>query len=115
MARPPTIEAFHMTRLTLEDVSKIRAWHASGVSGAECARRIGISQTHANDILRGERWTGERRKTGGAHPRLVSAETVSQIMVRVAAGEKHEAVAFDLGVSRSYVTHLANGKRRPNG
>jgi len=101
-----------MTRLTIEDVSQIRAWHASGVSGAECARRIGISRTNANYILSGETWTGERRKRGGAHPRMVSAETVSQIRARAAAGEKHEVVALDLQVSRSYVTLVANGKRR---
>jgi hypothetical protein len=63
-------------------------------------------------VLAGEYWTGKRRKRGGAHARRVSAETVRQVRDRVAAGEKHDSVAFDLGLSRSYVTLLVNGKRR---
>lgn len=98
-----------MTRLTPELAAQIRTWHASGVTVAECARRAGIGWTHAKRIVSGESWTGRSRR------HAVDAATVRRVRALVASGEKHDSVAFDLGLSRSYVTHIANRTRRANG
>jgi transposase len=99
-----------MTRIKYSDetIDSVRTLHASGLTIVECARRTGVSLSHAGQIVRREKRTGHP-------PRYrVPASTIERILSLLANGEKHEWVALETGVSRSYVTRLANGNRRAN-
>lgn len=95
-----------MMRITPEQAEEVRAMAASGSTYRELAHQYNVREEAIGRIV--------RRESFSRHTIIPSA-TISVVKKRLAEGDKHDSIAFDLGLSRSYVTHIANGKRRVNG
>jgi len=80
---------------------------------AEYARVHGISwSTAKRRLCDGARTMSEYRRSRKRMPRhATKPETLARIRELLGRGEKHEWIAYECGVGRSTVTHIASGRR----
>jgi plasmid maintenance system antidote protein VapI len=96
-----------MIRLTYDIARQVRARARAGETHKSIAASLDVSVATIGKIV--------NRVTWKSRDVAIPPETIAKARELLASGEKHDSVAFDLGMSRSYVTQLANGKRRANG
>lgn len=97
----------YAVKLSQEKAEEMRARYRAGERVASLARAFGVSWANAKHVVVGDTWTGEPRK-----PVKVSDETVRAIKQHIAAGEKSDWIAFEYGVSPSYVRYIRVGRVR---
>jgi hypothetical protein len=81
---------------------------------AEYARAHGLPWSTAKARLSGRRSRAEYLRTKRMPRHATPPAVVQRIRALIAQDEKHEWIAFECGVSRPTVTHIANGSRHNN-
>ncbi|GMA36281.1 hypothetical protein [Demequina litorisediminis] len=114
-----------MTRLSDDDVARLRERYATGERQADLAVAFGVSQTSVSALVTGR----TRADAGGplaqapakpprasrstqASPRVrLTDEVVAQVRRRVGEGEARAEVASGLGISKASVDSIMAGRR----
>lgn len=94
-------------KLTPESAYALRSDHAHGMTVAECARKYGVSWTHAKRVAAGQSWVPRQPRK-----RTMPDSVVAEVREALANGALVTSVADAVGYSPAIVSLIKHGKGR---
>jgi plasmid maintenance system antidote protein VapI len=102
----------HLVKLTRDQVGIIFDARVMGYKHREIAQMVGTTRANVGAILRGKSWRHLERDIAPQRysPKQLTDDQVRGVIAKVSGGELQKHVAEELGISRSVVCNIVNGK-----